>query len=98
MLKLIDLDAQSKDADGHVFLLTVNGEKCGFTEQEVADLLRTKYGAAKGAAKKGAARGKSQSQNDSSQDAGDDVSLDGAMAASGAPAGESGVMLSMAAD
>ena len=44
MLKIIDLDTPVKDADGIVFTLSINGEKTGFSEQEIVELLRARQG------------------------------------------------------
>lgn len=58
MLKVIDLDATPKDCDGIVFTLTLNGEKAGFSEQELVELLRARHGGGKTGARKGSVRGK----------------------------------------
>lgn len=49
MLKVIDLDAQSKDNDGYVFTLTIGAEKVGVTDQELAELIKARYAGGKGA-------------------------------------------------
>lgn len=49
MLKVIDLDSQGKDADGFVFTLTIGDARFGVTDQEVAELIRSKYASGKGA-------------------------------------------------
>lgn len=52
MLKVIDLDSQGKDADGFVFTLTIGDARFGVTDQEVAELIRSKYASGKGGAKR----------------------------------------------
>lgn len=44
MLKVIDLDQVGRDGEGLVLTLTINGEKLGFIDQDVAELLRSKHG------------------------------------------------------
>lgn len=56
MLKVIELDNLGKDADGYVFTLSIAGERFGITDQEVAEMIRTKHGASKGTAKRPAPR------------------------------------------
>lgn len=52
MLKVIDLDSQGKDADGFVFTLTIGDARFGVTDQEVAELIRSKYASGKSGAKR----------------------------------------------
>ena len=53
MYRLIDLDQAGKDTEGYVFLVSLGGEKVGFSDVEIAEILRARP-ATKGA-KKGAA-------------------------------------------
>ena len=46
MLKVIDLDLQSKE-EGFIFVLSIAGEKMGVTDQEVVDLIKQKYTSSK---------------------------------------------------
>ena len=64
MLRVIDLDGQSKDADGLIFTLTIAGEKFGLTEQELVEIVRTKHGSGKGAGKRMPQRSKAPPQHD----------------------------------
>ena len=52
MLKVIDLDSQGKDADGFVFTITIGEARFGVTDQEVAELIRSKYASGKSGAKR----------------------------------------------
>jgi topoisomerase IA-like protein len=77
MLKVIDLDSQGKDVDGFVFTLTIGDARFGVTDQEVAELIRSKYASGKGGAKRPNPK-KSQSPETAAAEA----------LASGAPEGE----------
>ncbi len=70
MLKVIDLDATPKDCDGLVFTLTLNGEKAGFSEQELVELLRARHGG-KASARRGSVRGKAVSSSVEAEDNGE---------------------------
>lgn len=54
MYRVIDLDQAPKDGDSYVFLISIAGEKLGFSDVEVAELLKarptnkTKRGASRG--------------------------------------------------
>lgn len=56
MLKVIDLDQASRDGEGLVFTLTINGEKLGFIDQDVIELLRSKHGGSAKGVKRTAAK------------------------------------------
>lgn len=66
MLKVIDLDSQGKDADGFVFTLTIGDARYGVTDQEVAELIRTKYSSGKGGSKRPAPKKSPQVEQASS--------------------------------
>lgn len=51
MYRVIDLDQSGKEADGYVFLITLGNEKVGLSDQEIAEMIRTRHGV-KGATKK----------------------------------------------
>jgi hypothetical protein len=42
MYRIVDLDQVGKDSDGYVFLISVGGEKVGFSDAEIADMLRAR--------------------------------------------------------
>lgn len=52
MLKVIDLDQAGREGEGIVLTLTINGEKLGFIDQDVAELLRSKHGGSAKAVKR----------------------------------------------
>lgn len=56
MYKIVDLDQATRDGEGLVITLTINGEKLGFIDQDVAELLRSKHGGAAKAVKRTTAK------------------------------------------
>ena len=56
MFKVIDLDQAVRDGEGLVLTLTINGEKVGFIDQDVVELLRAKHGGSAKAAKRAPAK------------------------------------------
>ena len=63
MYRLIDLDQAGKEPEGYVFLVTLGGERVGFSDSEIVEMLRARpasKGAKKGA-KKGASAGDPES-------------------------------------